>query len=280
MTVPDWPRPDPPLSPALGLAGWLLVALRFAALLTVLVVLLSMLLLVRLIERPLCGQGRPVSPYIVQVFFRACLVIMNIRVTSIGTPMTKPGAVVGNHASWLDIFVLNASQRIFFISKSEVAGWPVIGFLARVAGTLFVRRDARAARTQTADLEARLQAGHQLLFFPEGTSTDGLRVLAFKPTLFQAFFAPELKAKAHIQPVTIVYHAPAGQDPAFYGWFGEMEFGPHFLTVLAERRGGRVELIYHPPLRVADFENRKALASQAEQLVRAAMPSARQSLPR
>lgn len=279
MTVPDWPRLDPPPSPALGLAGWLLVALRFAALLTVLVVLLSLLLLVRLIERPLCGQGRPVSPYIVQAFFRACLAIMNIRVTSTGTPMTEPGAVVGNHASWLDIFVLNAAQRIFFISKSEVAGWPVIGLLARVAGTLFVRRDARAARTQTADLEARLQAGHQLLFFPEGTSTDGLRVLAFKPTLFQAFFAPELRAKAHIQPVAIVYHAPAGLDPAFYGWFGDMEFGPHFLTVLAARRGGRVELIYHTPLRVADFENRKALAYEAERIVRAAMPPARQSLP-
>src|SRR5690554_4924416 len=279
MTVPDWPRPDPPPPVALGLAGWLLVALRFAALLIVLVVLLSLLLLVRLIERPLCGQERPASPYIVQAFFRACLAIMNIRVTSSGTPMTEPGAVVGNHASWLDIFVLNAAQRIFFISKSEVAGWPVIGFLARAAGTLFVRREARAARTQTADLEARLQAGHQLLFFPEGTSTDGLRVLAFKPTLFQAFFAPELRTKAHIQPVAIVYHAPAGQDPAFYGWFGDMEFGPHFLTVLAARRGGRVELIYHTPLRVADFENRKALASEAEQLVRAAMPPARQSLP-
>ena len=279
MTVPDWPRPDPPPSPAPGLAGWLLVTLRFAALLMVLVVLLSLLLLVRLIERPLCGQGRPLSPYIVQAFFRACLVIMNIGVTSNGTPMTEPGAVVGNHASWLDIFVLNAAQRIFFISKSEVAGWPVIGFLARVAGTLFVRREARAARTQTADLKARLQAGHQLLFFPEGTSTDGLRVLAFKPTLFQAFFAPELRAKAHIQPVTIVYHAPAGQDPAFYGWFGDMEFGPHFLTVLAARRGGRVELIYHTPLRVADFENRKALAYEAERLVRAAMPPECQSLP-
>ncbi|MFX0541074.1 lysophospholipid acyltransferase family protein [Roseovarius sp. S4756] len=269
--MPDWPRPDIPPQPPEGLGGRLRVAWRMALMIVVLAVLLPVLLLIRLSERPLYGQGRPVSPFIVQGFFRACLFILQIRVDLRGTPMTLPGAVVGNHASWLDIFVLNARHRVYFISKSEVAGWPVIGFLARAAGTLFIRRDAREAQAQTMALEARLSDGHPLLFFPEGTSTDGLRVLPFKATLFQAFFAPGLREAAYIQPVTVIYDAPEGADPAFYGWFGDMDFAPHFAAVLAARRGA-ARLIYHEPLRVAGFAGRKALAEAAERAVRSAMP--------
>jgi 1-acyl-sn-glycerol-3-phosphate acyltransferase len=276
MNVPPWPRAEGPPAPPAGLAGAVRASVRGALLLGVLAVLLPLLLLIRGGERPLCGLHRPLSPYIVQTFFLACLGILGIRITLRGRPMTRPGAVVGNHASWLDIFVLNARHRVFFISKSEVAGWPIIGFLARMTGTLFIRREAREAQAQTIALEARLSDGHQLLFFPEGTSTDGLRVLPFKATLFQAFFAPGLREVAYIQPVTVMYRAPRGRDPAFYGWFGDMDFAPHFLTVLAAPRGGQAELTYHAPLRVADYAGRKALAQEAERMVRAAMPADRQ----
>ncbi len=255
------------------------MTLRAALLAMVVAVMLPLLLLVRAVERPFAGLRRPVSGHVVQGFFRACLGIAGLRLTLRGTPMTQPGAVVANHASWLDIAVLNARHRIVFVSKSEVAGWPVIGFLARAAGTLFIRRDARDAQAQTGALEARLLAGQQLVFFPEGTSTDGLRVLRFKPTLFQAFFAPRLAPMLHVQPVTVIYHAPNGADAAFHGWFGDMDFAPHAAVVFAAPRGGRVELIYHPPLRVADFDSRKALAAEAERIVRGAMPPERRGLP-
>lgn len=275
MTVPPWPRPEPaPFTPEL--LGRLRIALRAVSLLSVVAVLLPLLLLVRLIERPAVGLRRPVSGYIVQGFFRACMAIVGLRLTVRGVPMALPGAVVANHASWLDIFVLNARHRIVFVSKSEVSGWPVIGYLARAAGTLFIRRDARVAQAQTSALEARLLAGQQLVFFPEGTSTDGLRVLAFKPTLFQAFFAPGLAERVYVQPVTVIYHPPAGEDSAFYGWYGDMDFAPHAAQVFAAQRGGRVELVYHRPLHVAEFDNRKALAAKAEQMVRSAMPLERQ----
>ncbi|PVA08841.1 1-acyl-sn-glycerol-3-phosphate acyltransferase [Pelagivirga sediminicola] len=266
-------------TPPPGAMGRARIAWRAALLLAVLVCLLPLLLLVRLVERPLAGARRPVSGYVVQGFFRACLAILGLRLTLRGTPMRQAGAVVANHSSWLDIFVLNARHRIVFVSKSEVSGWPVIGFLARAAGTLFIRRDAREAQAQTAALKARLLAGQQLVFFPEGTSTDGLRVLRFKPTLFQAFLSPELKPIMHVQPVTVIYHAPKGRDPAFYGWFGDMDFAPHAAAVFAAPRAGRVELIYHAPLYVADFADRKALAAEAERIVRGAMPPARQGLP-
>lgn len=278
MSVPPWPRETGLPRAPFGIGGWLRVLLRGVTLLIVLAVLLSALLIVRAVERPLCGLRRPVSPHIVQAFFRASLLVLGLRHTMRGTPMTQPGAVVANHASWLDIFVLNARQRVVFVAKSEVAGWPGIGFLARAAGTLFIRRDAREAQVHAQAMVARLRVGEKLLFFPEGTSTDGLRVLRFKPTLFQAFFAPELKPLAHIQPVTVVYHAPEGADPAFYGWFGDMDFGPHLLDVMAARGAGRIELIYHPPMAVADFDNRKALAAEVERMVRAAMPPGRQGL--
>ncbi|MFD0857908.1 lysophospholipid acyltransferase family protein [Roseovarius aquimarinus] len=271
MSLPDWPRSAPPV-PAPGWAGRARLWLRLPLLVCVLAVLLPLQLGLRGVERVFCGAARPLSPYIVQAFFRACLAIMGIRLRIEGQPMERPGAVVGNHASWLDIFVLNAAQQVFFISKSEVAGWPVIGFLARAAGTLFIRREAREARAQTEALEARLNAGHPLLFFPEGTSTDGLRVLRFKATLFEAFFAPGLRERAYIQPVTVRYAPPDGRDAAFYGWFGDMEFAPHFAAVLAAPRGGAAHLRYHPPLKVSDHAGRKALAEEAERLVRSGMP--------
>ena len=75
------------------------------------------------------------EPYITQVVCRGAFVVMGIRRTVKGEPMRHRGAVVANHTSWLDIFTLNAAQRIYFVSKSEVEGWPGIGWLARATGT-------------------------------------------------------------------------------------------------------------------------------------------------
>jgi 1-acyl-sn-glycerol-3-phosphate acyltransferase len=110
------------------------------------------------------------------------------------------------------------------------------------------------------------------LFFPEGTSSDTRRVLPFKSTLFEAFFDPSLSHMAQIQPVTVIYTPPPGEPPRFYGWWGDMEFGGHLLKLLAARRHGAVEVVYHPALRVADFADRKALAAACEAAVRSVHP--------
>ena len=116
------------------------------------------------------------------------LYLLSIRVKRLGTPLERPGAVVANHSSWLDIFALNSSQRLYFVSKSEVARWPGIGFLAKATGTLFIRREAKEAFAQKKQLEQRIKKGHRLLFFPEGTSRDGMRVLPVKSALVLSFF--------------------------------------------------------------------------------------------
>lgn len=232
---------------------------------------LILMLLLRMIEKPMFGARRPITPYITQWVCRAAFVIIGMSFVRSGTPMQGAGAIVANHSSWLDIFALNASKRIYFVSKAEVAKWPGIGWLARATGTVFIKRDRREATSQIAVFKTRLAAGHKLLFFPEGTSTDGLLVLPFKPTLFAAFFDPALAATLRLQAVTLNYTAPEGADPRFYGWWGDMAFGPHLLATLAAPRQGKVQVIYHPAVQLTDFADRKVLAKTLEDQVRSGL---------
>ena len=259
-------------------AGYARLTLRGAVIGALMLSSVAGLLLLRLAERPLHGARRPWSGVVPQILGRAVLGGLGIRLRTEGRRMTQPGALVANHASWLDIFVLDACARIAFVAKSEVAGWPGIGFLAKIAGTVFVARDPRQARAQQDLLEAQLRAGRKLLIFPEATSSDGFRVLPFKSTLFQAFFSDALRHEAQIQPVTVIYTAPPGQDPRFYGWWGDMEFADHVVRVLAAPAGGVARVVFHPPVRVADFASRKALAAHLAGLVRAGMPPDRRAM--
>ena len=266
-----WMGPEPEFARPV-LAGWLLAVPRGIVLAAVVFGGLAVLLLLRLMERPLCGNARPVTPYITQGVCRVALVILGLRLRIQGRPISGRGAVVANHASWLDIFALNAAERVYFVSKAEVSGWAGIGWLARATGTVFITRKGTDAPLQQAVLEERLRFGHRLLFFPEGTSTDSRRILPFKSTLFAAFFTEGIDKGMQVQPATVIYHAPAGRDARFYGWWGKMGFAPHLLTVLAERHRGRVDVILHPPLRVDRFSGRKDLASACEAAVRKAHP--------
>ena len=268
---PTWVGVDdrlPPLQP--GLLGWLRIVAKGILLGFVVFGGLLLHLILRLIEWPIFGISRPLTPFVTQRVCRISLSIIGVRYQSHGLPMTHEGAVVSNHASWLDIFALNASDRVYFVAKSEVAGWPGIGWLARATGTVFIRRDVRDAADQKSLFERRLTSGHKLLFFPEGTSTDGRRVVPFKPTLFAAFFSEALWERMWVQPVSVVYTAPVGGPETFYGWWGDMDFGGHLVRLLAASRHGRVDVYWHAPLAVADYENRKVLAKAAEESVRSA----------
>jgi lyso-ornithine lipid O-acyltransferase len=251
--------------------GWVRVVLRAVPLVMVIASGLLLLLFLRLIERPLCGLRRPVTPLITQAVCRAALFILGLQFTARGIPLQGPGAIVANHSSWLDIFALNARMKVLFVAKSEVAGWAGIGWLARATGTVFIRRDRAEVSSQIATFRAMLAAGHRLVFFPEGTSTDGLRVLPFKPALFATFLDPNLAPDMQVQPVSVLYRAPHGTDPRFFGWWGAMDFAPHLLAVLGRTGGGGVTLIYHPPLAVAQFHDRKSLAKACEAAVRAGL---------
>ncbi len=269
MSSPTWSgNDDYPQELPISVLGWIRILLRGSVLGGLVFGCLGLLLLIRLIEKPIFGLHRPWTPFITQFVCRSAYVILGIKFKTTGSLMQERGAVVANHSSWLDIFALNARKRIYFVSKSEVAKWPGIGWLAKATGTVFIHRDRKEAKAQKEVFEGRLLAGHKLLFFPEGTSTDAVRVLPFKSTLFAAFFSEELRDALHVQPVTVLYHAPKGQDARFYGWWGDMSFGAHLLKILSAARQGEVELIYHAPLKVSDYTSRKALALACETQVR------------
>ena len=208
MSDPLWNSDDATDTIELGLVGWLFVVLRGLPLALLVFGGLIILLIVRLVELPLFGVRRPITPFITQFVCRNAFRILGIGFRTSGELMQERGAVVANHTSWLDVFALNARKRIYFVSKAEVAKWPGIGWLARATGTIFIERNPKKAREQTKIFEERLKAGHKLLFFPEGTSTDGRRVLPFKTTLFAAFFSDELRDFMYVQPVSVVFHAP------------------------------------------------------------------------
>ena len=272
-----WRSVDPPPETRLGAGQLLRVVLRGVPLIGVLLLGVLATVVLRMIERPVFKLHRPWTPFITQWVCRAAFLILGMRHEVQGSPMIESGAVVANHSSWLDIFALNACKRVYFVSKSEVADWPGIGTLAKITGTVFINRDPREARVQTKLFENRLLIGHKLLFFPEGSSTDGMRVLPFKSTLFQAFFSQPLRHRMRVQPVSVIYEAPPGTDPRFYGWWGDMNFGAHLVQVLGARRQGCVRVIYHPPVKVDEFADRKALAAAVEAQVRAGMPEDRRN---
>lgn len=269
MTDPAWTDTAEPEIPAPRGAAWLRVVVRGVPAILLIVVCFVLLALIRLVERPAFGVGRPMTPWITVFVCRTVLRLIGLRCITHGRPVAGRAAMVANHSSWLDIMVLNARTPLYFVSKSEVATWPGIGWLARGTGTIFIDRDRRQAHVQSELLRTRLLAGHRLLFFPEGTSTDGIRVLAFKTTLFNPFLTDQLRSRLAVQPVSVVYHAPPGEESRFYGWWGSMSFGAHLARVLAVSRQGWVEVDFHPPLVVADFPDRKTLAAACEAEVRA-----------
>lgn len=259
-----WVGDPPPAAPAFGPRTILRILRRAIPIGTLVFGGLAILLALRPVEAAINGARRPWTPRITQGVCRGALWLLGLRRVSVGEPMTNGGALVSNHVSWLDIFVLNAGGSVVFVSKAEVARWPGIGWLARATGTVFVTRDRHAAQRDVARVRDRLALGQTLVFFPEGTSTDGQRVLPFKPTLF----APLIALEMPVQPVTLSYHAPAGADPRVYGWWGDMDFGPHLLSTLAHRRQGQVTVTYHPVRALTETCDRKALAFDLTQCIK------------
>ncbi|MBT4568802.1 MAG: 1-acyl-sn-glycerol-3-phosphate acyltransferase, partial [Marinovum sp.] len=133
MTTWQSPQGDLQIK-AISLLGWCIAIMRIVPMFLVIFGGLLLLLLLRIFEKPLFGHNRPITPLLTQVVCRLALRIMGIKHQIGGRPMTNNGAVVANHSSWLDIFTLNAAQRVYFVSKSEVAAWPGIGWLARATG--------------------------------------------------------------------------------------------------------------------------------------------------
>jgi 1-acyl-sn-glycerol-3-phosphate acyltransferase len=153
--------------------------------------------------------------------------ILNVQAEILGEPDPGTRLWVANHISWLDIIVLGARHPLLFVAKAEVADWPVMGYLARRLGTLFVQRGDAAQTAAIAERMAwQLRQGRQLMLFPEGTTTDGSRVLRFHAKLLH----PAQLAHVPAQAVGLEY---LGEARAAAPFVGDDDFLPHLLDILA-----------------------------------------------
>jgi 1-acyl-sn-glycerol-3-phosphate acyltransferase len=262
-----WNGAHPPELPPVTPAGRLAGVLRMTAFVSMTVIALALFIIGRYL-RAWLGHWVTYHFLIARLWSRAGLWLIGLRLVVRGKPVAG-GALVANHCSWADILTLRAVKLMYFVAKAEVRSWPAIGLITAVTGTIFIERKRNQAKRQEQVLRERIAANQLLLFFPEGTSSDGLRVLPFKSSLFSAFFYDHHAADLWIQPVTVRYTpAPgSGLPPSFYGWWGEMELGSHIWAVMSRSFGGRAEVIFHEPVKPQAFHDRKALAGHCGAVV-------------
>ncbi|WP_135467855.1 lysophospholipid acyltransferase family protein [Crenalkalicoccus roseus] len=205
--------------------------------------------------------------------------LIGLEVRVIGTPAReRPVLFVSNHSSWLDILVLGGVLEACFVSKAEVGRWPLIGLVARLGRTVFVSRSRGATGREAVEMRRRLEAGDSLILFPEGTSSDGTRVLPFR----SAFLATAGTAR-RVQPVSLVYDRLGGlpacrRDRPLFAWYGDMNIASHFWR-LARRSGARATVLLHEPFAPALLPDRKALAAETWRIVSAGAAALRQNRP-
>lgn len=146
---------------------------------------------------------------IIMAWSRRLLAILGIRLRANAAPQAPGGALlVCNHVSWLDVYLVLATRRVHFVSKSEVRAWPVAGWLAHKTGTLFLERGRRADTARVnAEMRALMAAGAWVAVFPEGTTSDGSGLRRFLPSLLQ----PAVELQCPIVPAALRYRTPDGR---------------------------------------------------------------------
>lgn len=223
-----------------------------------------------------------------RLFHRLTCRILGVRrhVRGVPPPAGRGGLIVASHVSWLDIPVLGAMRPLSFVAKAEVAGWPVVGLLARLQRTLFIDRTRKGATApMTARMGERLALGESIVLFAEGTTGDGTRILPLRSALIGA--AQEaLGAGAEavtLYPLTITYtgfHGLAGGrvERSALAWYGDTELGPHLKAMLSAGAID-VELAWAEPIVMTGALSRKEAARRAEGAIRAGRNEALRSEP-
>lgn len=133
-----------------------------------------------------------------------------------------------NHISWLDIPTIGSVIPTFFLSKEEIAHWPVIGWLARSANTLFIKRGSGDADTVSHQMTEFLKGGFPVVFFPEATTTDGTAIKRIHGKLLQA----AMDANVPIQPVVLCYVDGNGQLDNAIPYYGDINIFESLKKVL------------------------------------------------
>lgn len=249
--------------------------IRVAVVLIVLTLLFLILLPFQIIGIVFKTRLQRAVPHL---FHHVLCKLIGVRIHEIGTRTREnPALILANHASWLDIPVIGAIAPVVFVAKSEVATWPVFGALAKLQRTVFIERERRHKTGEAArEMAERLRSGDAVLLFPEGTSSDGVRILPFRSALIGAVHHAIGDSTHHqqvtVQPVSLAYIGIGGvpigralRDKV--AWYGDADLLPHLLGVVA---AGAVDVTvsWGEPVAYNINADRKQIARDAEAAVR------------
>lgn len=212
-----------------------------------------------------CGalfvQYREYQQPIIRWWHKRLCNILGVQIRVHGVPIDSSALWISNHVSWLDIPVLGSHYPLYFLSKAEVADWPLIGSLAKAAGTLFIKRGSGDSGKVSDQLKHHLDANRNVLFFPEGTTTNGHSVKRF----FSKLFAGAIEADCKIQPVLVCYRDDDGLH-AYAPFIDDDEFFAHAIDLMkSEPLVVDVKIL---PAESIDGRDSKALAKHFEDLMR------------
>ena len=210
------------------------------------------------------------------LFHKMLLWLLSVEVEIVGKiqQSKKSNLFISNHLSYLDIPVLGSKFPVRFVAKSEVESWPFFGFLAKKGRSIFIKRNKTDSLNQKNKILNILYSGEKVFIFPEGTTSDGNRVLEFKSSSFSSVENQKFK----IQPIVILYSDLNGIPinrwlRPLIAWYGDMDLKPH-LSKLVGLMSIKAKLIYLEPVNTKNFENRKDLSNHLEDRVREIYSSA------
>ena len=238
-------------------AGWLRLGLRAAGLIGLLLVFVPLHYFYRVF-----AYGSPFP----MLFLRYAARVCGARVEVIGTHLKRDVFYVANHLSWVDILALAGASGTAFVAKAELADAPVVGWLASLNRTVFVKREHRmGVAEQINALKEALVDNWSVTVFPEGTTTDGQSLLPFKTSMLSVLEPPPQGVL--VQPVIMDY----GPVAEWIGWIG-VESGINNAKRVLSRKGSfKVRLHYLEPFSPEDFRGRKAIGIEARRRIEEAL---------
>lgn len=258
-------------------------------LIAVALTMLVMIVLLAPLQLASIAFGWRLQQILPHIFHRALCAVIGIRIHERGSRSSDtPLLILANHASWLDILVIGARTPVVFVAKSEIARWPLFGWLAKMQRTIFVERQRRQTTGATArEIGDRMVSGDAVVLFAEGTSSDGIRVLPFRSALVGAVHHTLGNSTHHdkvmVQPMSLAYTGfgglPVGRalQPRI-AWYGDVDLVPHLIGICTS---GAIDvtLTWGEAVAYDMSADRKTIARHAEQAVRAMTTAALRAGP-
>ncbi|HEY6965751.1 MAG TPA: lysophospholipid acyltransferase family protein [Erythrobacter sp.] len=241
----------------ISLGGWLRISARSLALIALLLVFVPLHYLYRVIS-----YGSPFP----MLFLRYAARVCGARVETHGTHLKRDVFFVANHVSWLDILALAGASGTAFVAKAELADAPVVGWLASLNRTVFVKREHRmGVAEQINALKEALVDNWSVTVFPEGTTTDGQSLLPFKTSMLSVLEPPP--PGVLVQPVIIDY----GPVAEWIGWIGQEGGVNNAKRVLSRKGTFRLRLFFLEPFSPEEFKGRKAIGQESRRRIEEAL---------